>query len=92
MTETHYSNFGRYERGDAIPSAEVLNRIVQVLEVSSDYLIHGTLGAETSNSISDQEILNPFKKVEKYSNENKKLDKKFLKVFILTTNLQQLAS
>ena len=34
ITQTHYSNIGRYERGDAKPSAEVLSRIAQALEVS----------------------------------------------------------
>ena len=62
LTETHCSNIGRYERGDAKPSAEVLNRIAQVLEVSPDYLINGTLEEKASNSISDQELLNQFKK------------------------------
>ena len=93
LTETHYSNIGRYERGDAKPSAEVLNRIAQVLEVSPDYLINGTLEDKANNSIADQELLNQFKKVEKFPKEKKELVKEFLNAFILTTNLQkQLAS
>lgn len=89
LTKTHYSNIGRYERGDAKPSAEVLNRIAQVLEVSPDYLINGTLEDKANSSISDQELLNQFKKVDKFPLEKKKLVKEFLGAFILTTNLQQ---
>ena len=54
---THYSNVGRYERGDAKPSADTLNRIAQVLEVSPDYLMNGTLEDKAEGSISDQELL-----------------------------------
>ncbi len=89
LTHTHYSNIGRYERGDAKPSAEVLNRIAQVLEVSPDYLINGTLEDKANSSIVDQELLNQFKKVEKFPSDKKKLVKEFLNAFILTTNLQQ---
>lgn len=89
LAETHYSNIGRYERGDAKPSAEVLNRISQILEISPDYLINGTLENKAENSIADQELLNQFKKVEKFSDEKKKLVKEFLNAFIITTDLQQ---
>lgn len=89
LTDTHYSNIGRYERGAAKPSAEVLNRIAQVLEVSPDYLINGTMEDKANNSISDQELLNQFKKVEQFPNDKKKLVKEFLNAFIITTNLQQ---
>lgn len=89
LSETHYSNIGRYERGDAKPSAELLNKISQVLEISPDYLINGTLENKAESSITDQELLNQFKKVEKFSDEKKKLVKEFLNAFIITTNLQQ---
>jgi transcriptional regulator with XRE-family HTH domain len=88
LTETHYSNIGRYERGDAKPSAELLSRIAQVLEVSPDYLINGTLEDKAADSISDQELLNQFKKIEKFPQEKKKVVKEFLNAFILTTNLK----
>ena len=93
LSDTHYSNIGRYERGDVKPSAVVLNRIAQVLEVSPDYLINGTLQDKADNSIIDQELLIQFKKVEKFPDDKKKLVKEFLNAFIITTNLQkQLAS
>ena len=89
LANTHYSNIGRYERGDAKPSADVLNRIAQILEISPDYLINGTLENKAENSITDQELLNQFKKVEKFSDEKKKLVKEFLNAFIITSDLQQ---
>jgi len=44
---------------------------------------------KANSSISDQELLNQFKKVDKFPLEKKKLVKEFLGAFILTTNLQQ---
>lgn len=89
LSNSHYSNIGRYERGDAKPSAEVINRIAQVLEVSPDYLINGTLEDKATNGISDQELLTQFKKIEKFPQDKKAIVKELIDAFILKTNLQQ---
>jgi transcriptional regulator with XRE-family HTH domain len=47
----HYSNIGRYERGDAKPSAEVLNRIAQALYTSQDYWRDPLEGGYTKESL-----------------------------------------
>jgi len=38
----HYSQIGRYEDKGAQPSADVLTKLANALEVSSDYLMNGT--------------------------------------------------
>ena len=43
LANVHYTNIGRYERGDAKPSFEVLSRLAQTLGISPDYLMNGTL-------------------------------------------------
>jgi transcriptional regulator with XRE-family HTH domain len=88
LSDTHYSKIGRYERSDAKPSADVLNRIAQILEVSPDYLINGTLEDKAANSISDQELLNQFKKTEKFPQDKKMILKELIDAFILKTSLQ----
>jgi transcriptional regulator with XRE-family HTH domain len=89
LSGTHYSNIGRYERGDAKPSAELLSRIAQVLEVSPDYLINGTIEDKAASMITDQELLLQFQKVEKMPEARKKLVKEFLDAFILKESLKQ---
>jgi transcriptional regulator with XRE-family HTH domain len=89
LSETHYSNIGRYERGDAKPSAELINRIAQVLEVSPDYLMNGTLEDKATSNISDQELLSQFKKIEKFPQDKKMIIKELIEAFILKTTLQQ---
>ena len=88
LSGTHYSNVGRYERGDAKPSADTLNRIAQVLEVSPDYLMNGTLEDKAEGSISDQELLSQFKKIEKFPQDKKQVVIELIDAFILKTNLQ----
>ena len=92
LTDTHYSNIGRYERGDAKPSAEVLNRICQALEVSPDYLINGTLEDKANLNITDEKLLIQFKKIEKMPEDKKQLLIEFLDGFIFKTTVQNLAS
>lgn len=92
ITQTHYSNIGRYERGDAKPSAEVLSKIAQALEVSPDYLINGTLQDKADNNIMDEKLLIQFKKIEKMPNHKKELLIEFLDGFIFKTTVQNLAS
>lgn len=89
FAQVHYTNIGRYERGEANPSSSVLNRIAQALDVSPDYLINGTLENKAENTISDLELLNQFRRVEKLPDEKKKLIKEFLDAFLLKDNLQQ---
>lgn len=92
ITLTHYSNIGRYERGDAKPSAEVLSKIALALEVSPDYLINGTLQDKANLNITDEKLLLQFKKIEKMPDEKKKLLMEFLDGFIFKTTVQNLAS
>ena len=89
LANVHISNIGRYERGDAQPSAEVLNRIAGVLEVSPDYLINGTIEDKAVSSLNDNDLLNQFKKVEKLPEDKKRLVKEFLDAFLFKYNVQQ---
>ena len=43
LSNVHYSNIGRYERGDAKPSAEVLKKIADTLDTTVDFLISGDI-------------------------------------------------
>jgi transcriptional regulator with XRE-family HTH domain len=89
LSDVHISNIGRYERGDAQPSAEVLNRIAKALEVSPDFLMNGTIQDKAENSLSDNDLLNQFRKVEKLPDDKKRLVKEFLDAFLFKYNVQQ---
>ena len=89
LANVHYTNIGKYEREEANPSSSVLNKIAQALELSPDYLINGTINEKAENSISDDELLMQFKKVEKLPHNKKQLVKEFLDAFLFKTNIQQ---
>ncbi len=89
LANVHYTNVGRYERGDAKPSADVLNRLANALDVSPDFLMNGTIDDKAQSNISDQELLAQFKKIEQMPEDRKRLIKEILDAFILKTDLQQ---
>lgn len=92
MAKIHYTNISKYEREEATPAADVLNRIAKVLEVTNDFLLNGSLNDKAKHSIKDDELLIQFKKVELLPNDKKKLVKEFLDAFIFKANVQQLAN
>lgn len=91
LANVHYTNIGKYERGEATPSSSVLNRIAQALELSPDFLMNGTLEDKATSEIKDQELLMQFKKIDKMPEDKKSLLKEFLDSFIFKTTVQGLS-
>lgn len=60
----HYPLIGRYEEKGALPSADVLGKLANALEVTSDYLMIGTSDNQAINSLTDKELVNQFKIIE----------------------------
>lgn len=88
MANVHFTNVGKYERGEAMPSADILNRIAKALDVSNDFLLNGTAIQQAENSLQDAELLMQFQKVEQLPQNKKLLIKEFLDAFILKDNLK----
>lgn len=87
----HHSQVGRYEKKGAIPSADVLARIANTLEVSSDFLMNGTTEEVASGQLSDKELLNQFKQIEQLPDQDRDVVKIFLDAFLTKKKVQQLA-
>ena len=90
LAKVHYTNIGRYERGDSSPSADVLNKIAKSLEVSPDYLMNGTLDNKANDTLKDERLLIQFKKIEQLPVDRKNLLIEFLDGFIFKSSVQQL--
>lgn len=60
---THYSQIGRYERGEAAPSADVLKRLANVLDTTADFLMSGTRADLAQDTIKDKKLLNLFNRI-----------------------------
>jgi transcriptional regulator with XRE-family HTH domain len=89
LAQVHYTNIGRYERGEANPSTDILNRIAKALELSPDFLMNGTLEDKSAEAIGDEELLLQFRKVEKLPADKKKIVKELLDAFIFKSDLQK---
>lgn len=60
-----YIQIGRYETQKSNPSSEVLQRIAKALDTTSDFLMNGGNDEVVSAQLTDRELLNQFKEVEK---------------------------
>lgn len=87
----HYTQIGRYETKGAQPSADVLSKMANALEVSSDYLTNGTADDLAESSLTDKELLNQFKAIEKMPEAKRSVVKEFLDAFITKDKLRKLA-
>lgn len=87
----HYTQIGRYENKGAQPSADVLSKLANVLGVSSDYLTNGSTDELAENTLSDKELLNQFKAIEKMPDTDKSVIKTLIDAFITKRRIQQLA-
>jgi transcriptional regulator with XRE-family HTH domain len=89
--EVHVTNISRYERGENMPTSEVLAKLAGVLGVTADFLMDGSVNDKAQIAISDKELLNQFEEVEKLSQEDKHLIKTFIDAFLTKRKIQQLA-
>jgi Predicted transcription factor, homolog of eukaryotic MBF1 len=62
---------GKYERGEATPSAETLQKLAQVLEVSIDYLLSGDEKSEVSPNFGDKTLQKYFEEIDKMNDEER---------------------
>jgi transcriptional regulator with XRE-family HTH domain len=89
IANVHYTNIGRYERGDAIPSSDVLNKISRALEISPDFLMNGSLANKATDMLKDERLLIQFKKIEGLPEEKKSMLIEFLDGFIFKSSVKQ---
>ena len=90
-TGVHYSQIGRYENKGAQPSADVLAKIANALEISTDFLMNGSKDNLANNTLTDKELLNQFKFIEQLDEKEKNVVKVFLDAFITKKQIQNLA-
>jgi transcriptional regulator with XRE-family HTH domain len=85
LVGVHYSQIGRYEEKGATPSAD------NTLGVSSDFLMSGSSDDLADSSLTDKELLNQFKAIEKMQDNDKSVVKTLIDAFITKKKIQQLA-
>ena len=91
MVGLTYIQIGRYETEKSNPSSDILQKLAQALDTTSDYLMNGASDELISAQLADKELLNQFKAVEKLSPEDKHLIKTFIDAFLTKRQVQKLA-
>lgn len=82
LVGVHYSQLGRYERNEASPSADMLKKLANALEVTTDYLMNGTSKELATETIKDKKLISLFHKISDLSDDNKDVVIKLIDAFI----------
>lgn len=85
----HHSQIGRYEKGEASPSAEVLKKIAHALDVSTDFLMNGSTAELAAENITDKTLINQFNRISELSEENKIVVSKLIDAFLFQQEMKQ---
>lgn len=87
--DVHHSQIGRYEKGEASPSAEVLKKMANALDVSTDYLMNGTTADLAAENIQDKTLINQFNRISELSADNKTVVTKLIDAFLFQQEMRQ---
>jgi transcriptional regulator with XRE-family HTH domain len=88
IVEMTYIQIGRYETKKANPSSDVLQKIAQALNTTTDYLMNGSTDEMANSQLKDKELLNLFKSVEQLGNDDKQMIKTFLDALVTKRKIQ----
>ena len=86
----HFSHMSRYERGISLPSVEVIKKISQVFNVSTDYLLFDDADEVIRAHIADQELLRQFERISQMSEPEKAAVKTVLEGVIVKHEIERM--
>jgi transcriptional regulator with XRE-family HTH domain len=82
----------KYEKDQAMPSAEIIKRIASFFNVSTDYLLFDESEKENITKISDKNLLRQFEEVDRMSEEDKEYIIKTIDLVINKNKIKQMVS
>lgn len=89
LVSVHHSQIGRYEKGEASPAAEVLKKMANALDVSTDFLMNGTTSDLAAENIQDKTLINQFNRIAELSPDNKNVVSKLIDAFLFQQEMKQ---
>lgn len=87
-----HTQMARYEIKGVQPPANTLKKLADVFDTTVDYLVSGDKDEKVKDSLKDAELLQQFKAVEQFADDDKSVVKKLIDAFIVKKQLQQMAS
>lgn len=82
----------KYEKDEAVPSAEVIKRVAQAFSVSTDYLLFDKTEKENITKINDKKLLLQFEEVDKMSPEDREYIMKTIDLVINKNKIKKMVS
>ena len=92
ISGVHNVNLSRYERGQQNPTADVLKRIAEALEISVGHLIEGAPDAVPASRLEDSELRAQLEEIERLPEEEKVTVKRFLDAFLYRQRVRSLST
>lgn len=89
MLNMHSTHISRYERNISTPSIDVLKKIAEKLDVSTDRLVYGSSDERVKSNIYDQDLLKMFTKVQTLERSEVDCVKLFLNSFLFKKEMQK---
>jgi transcriptional regulator with XRE-family HTH domain len=89
LVEIHVVQLSKYERNLASPSVEVVKRIAEALNITTDQLIYGDAKQKAKDKIQDHELLQLFSKVQALKKDDVHCIKSLITAYVLKTDLQK---
>jgi len=86
-----YAQIGRYEIKGAQPAADILKKIADAFDTTSDYLMNGSKNDKAVATLNDNELLQQFKEVDLMNKDDKDTVKKLIDAFITKAKIRKLA-
>ena len=82
----------KYEKDQAVPSAEIIKRIASFFDVSTDYLIFDDGEKENLTKIVDKDLLKKFEQVDSMNTEDKEYVMKTIDLVISKNKIKEMVS
>lgn len=92
LADVHNVNLSRYERGLSNPSAVVLKRIAEALEVSVGHLVEGDPNEVPISRLQDPELRQHIEEIERLPEKERLVVKDFLEAFLFRHRVRGLAN
>ncbi len=89
----HREQISSYERGQALPTTEILMQLSNVFSVSIDYLLFENEGADLfTGNLKDLELVKQFEKLDKMNARDRRLIKEIIDLAIVKNKIYDLVS
>lgn len=86
----HFSHLSRYERGISLPSVDVIKKLAQVFNVSTDFLLFDDASETVRASIADRELLRQFERISQMGEREKAAIKTVLEGVIVKHEIERM--